>query len=79
MKLEVKELHLIAMVKAFKAYEALMQPVIVDQPEFKKLAELSNNIMAQILLLNKIIHRKYDGMTNERYLLEVNELLKKGG
>jgi hypothetical protein len=77
MKLKVQEPDLIAMVKAFNDYKQLVEPVAADQPQFNKLIEIADNITRHILSLNKIIHRKYDGMTPEKYMLEVNELLKK--
>jgi hypothetical protein len=78
-KLQVNEPNLVAMIKAFKEYEALIAPIAEDQPAFKKLAEFSNDIMVRLITLNKMIHRKYDGMSNELYLLELNRLLKGGG
>lgn len=74
-ELEVKESDLLAMVRAFRKYRKLVEPIAKDQPAFAALIDQAMRIEAGILNLNRMIHRKYDGLTMETYMKQIESTI----
>lgn len=75
-ELQIKKEHLIAMVKAFRKYKNLIEPIAIDQPEFNELIDMVTHIEGRIIVLNRIIHREYDGLDTPAYLVCFNKELE---
>lgn len=76
-KLKVSEDHLLAMVQAFRDYKKLVEPIAAEQPQFNDLISYINSIENSLLNLNRFIHRKYDGLSNDVYSMEIEKKLIK--
>jgi hypothetical protein len=75
--LQVKEAHLIGMINALEQYALMIEEIAQSQPEFLILQKSVRDIGARILILNKTIHRRYDGIEERQYVKLIGEIIKR--
>lgn len=75
--MQINEANLVGMIKGFREYKALIEPIAADQKEMKPLLDHVNGLINGLTFLTRLIYRKYDHMNDGQFFAELDHLIKK--